>query len=57
MLSQDAKQKLMLFITKYLSYLINLIIVLVVLGVAAWWVYMLFQSAQITEYHSKTPLF
>ena len=40
------KQKLILVTTKYLSYLINILIVSAVVGGAAAWVYMLYLSAQ-----------
>ncbi len=40
------KETVILFITKYLSYLINTVIVLAIGGFVAGWIYFLVRSAQ-----------
>ena len=45
------KEQVILFIAKYVSYLLNTLIILAVLGVAAWWLYQLYLSTLITNYH------
>lgn len=39
------KEKVILFATKYLSYLINTVIILAVGGFVAGWIYLLYKSA------------
>lgn len=42
---QIDKQKVILFVTKYLSYLINTVIILAVMAFVAGWIYLLYRSA------------
>ncbi len=39
------KQQIILFTTKYLSYLINIVIILAIAGAVGGWIYLLYQSA------------
>jgi hypothetical protein len=39
------KQKVILFVTKYLSYIINAVIIVAVGGFVAGWIYLLYESA------------
>jgi len=45
------RQKVVLFIAKWISYLLNAVIMLALLGVAAWWIYQLYLSTLPTHYH------
>ena len=40
------KQQVVLFITKYLSYLINTVLILALGGIVAGWIYLLYESAR-----------
>jgi hypothetical protein len=47
------RQKVILFIAKWISYGVNTIIILAVLAFIGWWGNQLYLSAQMTNYHHK----
>lgn len=45
------RQQVTLFIARWFSYLLNLVIILAVMGLVGWWLYELYLSTLPTHYH------